>query len=270
MKIKEVEVKDYVTASKLPASDYVINPYIGCPHACKYCYASFMKRFTNHQETWGEFLDVKKCDKKISSKKLTGKTIFMSSVTDCYNAYEEEYKITRRILEQLVKIDCKLTISTKSKLVLRDIDLLKRMKNVEVAISLNTLDDNFQRDMDNASKIEERIEALKVLHENNIKTVLFMSPIFPEITDFKKIIFKTKEFVDIYWFENLNLRAGYKTFVMDYIQKNYPEYSELYERIYIQKDNSYWEELSIQIDSFCHQEKVSFVNFFYHEKIRKD
>lgn len=269
MVVKEIKVNDYVTASKLPVSDYVINPYVGCPHACKYCYASFMKRFTNHPETWGEFLDVKKCDKKISSKKLTGKTVFLSSVTDCYNPYEEKYEITRKILQQLVDIDCKLTISTKNNLILRDIDLLKEMKDVEVAISINTLDENFKKDMDKASSIGERIETLKVLHENHIKTVLFMSPIFPKITDYKDIIKKTKDFVDVYWFENLNLRAGYKTYILDYIKDNYPQYCDLYDEIYIQKNNSYWEELSLEIDAFCKEEEVSFVNFFYHEKIRK-
>ncbi len=64
MVIKEVTVNDYLTLSKLPASDYVINPYVGCPHGCKYCYASFMKRFTNHKEKWGELLDIKRCNKK--------------------------------------------------------------------------------------------------------------------------------------------------------------------------------------------------------------
>ena len=43
----------------LPVSDYAVNPYVGCTHACKYCYASFMKRFTNHPEPWDEFVDIK-------------------------------------------------------------------------------------------------------------------------------------------------------------------------------------------------------------------
>ena len=52
MVIKEIEVKDIMTKTNLPVSDYAVNPYVGCTHACKYCYASFMKRFTNHPEPW--------------------------------------------------------------------------------------------------------------------------------------------------------------------------------------------------------------------------
>ena len=68
MKESIIDVKSYITKSKLPGSDYVINPYIGCPHACKYCYASFMRRFTGHKESWGEFLDIKKFDEKNKQK----------------------------------------------------------------------------------------------------------------------------------------------------------------------------------------------------------
>ena len=74
--IKEVQTKDYLTKSNLPYTDYVINPYCGCTHAYKYCYASFMRRFTGHSEEWGPFLDVKRCDKPISAKRLTGKMVF--------------------------------------------------------------------------------------------------------------------------------------------------------------------------------------------------
>ena len=92
MIINEIKTNDYLTKSNLPASDYVINPYVGCSHGCKYCYASFMKRFTGHQEAWGDFIDIKRCDKKINLKKIAGKSVFLSSVTDCYNEYEEKYE----------------------------------------------------------------------------------------------------------------------------------------------------------------------------------
>src|SRR5699024_2627255 len=153
MLVKEIKVNDYLTKSNLPASDYVINPYIGCTHGCKYCYASFMKRFTGHKEDWGDFVDIKLCDKKINLNKISKKSVFLSSVTDCYNQLEEKYKLTRHILEQLVNSDCYLSISTKSKLILRDIDILKQIKNLSVSISINTLDEKFRCDMDNASTI---------------------------------------------------------------------------------------------------------------------
>ena len=123
MLIKEISTGDYVTKSNLPFCDHVINPYVGCTHSCKYCYASFMKRFTGHTEPWGAFLDVKHCMKPISAKKLTGKAVFLSSVTDPYQPLEQKYGITRAILEQLQYIDCTLYISTKSNLILRDLDL---------------------------------------------------------------------------------------------------------------------------------------------------
>ena len=52
----------------------MINPYVGCPNGCKYCYASFMKRFTGHSEEWGTFIDIKRCSNPISKKRLKGNT----------------------------------------------------------------------------------------------------------------------------------------------------------------------------------------------------
>ena len=100
--VKKITIKDYLTKSNLPASDFVINPYVGCPHACKYCYASFMKRFTKHVESWGSFVDIKECKNDINVSKVKGKSVFLSSVTDCYNPFEEQYKVTRGILEGVI------------------------------------------------------------------------------------------------------------------------------------------------------------------------
>jgi len=267
MKEQVIEVKDYVTKSNLPASDFVINPYVGCPHGCKYCYACFMKRFTKHDEEWGTFIDIKSCSKPIGKKRLEGKTVFLSSVTDCYNLYEEKYCITQSILKQLICIDCTVNISTKSSLILRDIDLLKQLKSLIVSLSINTLDEDFKNDMDNASSIVDRLNTLKVLHENGIYTVLFMSPIFPEITDFRKIIECSHSFVNEYWFENLNLRGSYKEKILGYIKSKYPQYAKLYEQIYSNGKREYWDKLAAEIEEYCHQHSVKHTNFFYHEEL---
>lgn len=267
---KEIHVNDYLTKSNLPASDYVINPYVGCPHGCKYCYASFMKRFTGHKEDWGTFIDIKKCDKKINIQKLENKNVFLSSVTDCYNKFEEKYELTRKILKQLVNANCYLSISTKSKLILRDLELLKQMKNITVSMSINTLNEDFRKDMDNASSIQERLNTLKELHKNGIHTVLFMSPIFPYITNFKEIIEVSKEYIDEYWFENLNLRGDYKTRILFYIQDKYPEFINEYNDIYIKGNKQYWKDLSKQIKEYCKDNKVKYINYFYHEELVKN
>lgn len=263
----KIIVKDLVTKSNLPASDYVINPYVGCPHGCRYCYACFMNRFTGHSEEWGSFIDIKQCDKPISQKKLQGKSVFLSSVTDCYNPFEEKYKITRNILEQLISIDCELNISTKSNLVLRDIDLLKQCKNLKVSISVNTLDEKFKNDMDNASSIQERLETLETLYKNGIYTVLFMSPVFPVITDYREIIEKTNKYVDEYWFENLNLRGSYKQDIISYIKRTSPHLLKLYNELYIDGNMEFWNSLSVEIEEYCNVHSIKHVNYFYHKKL---
>lgn len=266
----QIETKDYLTKSNLPASDYVINPYVGCPHGCIYCYARFMKRFTEHSEPWGDFIDIKTCKKPININKLTGKTVFLSSVTDCYNMFEEKYQKTRKILEQLVDSDCTLNISTKSSLILRDIDLLRKIKNLKVAISINTLEEEIKNDMDKASSISERLRTLKELHDNNINTVLFMSPIFPGLTDYKKIIERTHTYVDEYWMENLNLRGEYKETILNYINKKFPQYAELYREIYISKNETYWKKLALEIQDYCEKNSIQYINYFYHDKLVKE
>lgn len=265
-----IKVNDYLTKLNLPESDFVINPYVGCPHGCKYCYACFMKRFSGHSEPWGSFIDIKQCEKQINLKKIKGKSVFLSSVTDCYNSFEEKYRVTRKILKQLVESDCELSISTKSKLILRDIDLLKKFKNLKVSMSVNTLDENFKNDMDHASSIKDRLETLKELHHNNIYTVLFMSPIFPKITDYKEIIECTNTYIDEYWFENLNLRGSYKQTILSYIKDKYPQLLKLYNSIYIDGEKEYWSKLSIEIEEYCKTKSIKYKNFFYHKKLVKN
>ncbi|MEG1706711.1 MAG: radical SAM protein, partial [Clostridia bacterium] len=165
--------------------------------------------------------------------------------------------------------ECSVTVVTKSALVLRDIDVLKQINNLTVAISINTLDENFKNDMDKASSISERLRALKVLRDNGIENALFMSPIFPAITEFKSIIEASRNFVDTYWFENLNLRGSFRTTILDYVKEKYPNVYPLYKEIYIDKDRTYWESLAEEINQYCEQEDINYINYFYHEQIRK-
>ena len=190
--IREVETKNIMTKSSLPVGGYSVNPYVGCTHACKYCYASFMKRFTGHKEEWGTFLDVKHWPEIKNPKKYAGQRVVIGSVTDGYNPQEEQFGNTRKLLEQLIGSDADILICTKSDLVVRDLDLLKKLGRVTVSWSINTLDENFKNDMDSASSIERRIAAMKQVYEAGIRTVCFVSPVFPGITNFEAIFERVK------------------------------------------------------------------------------
>lgn len=286
MIVKEKQVKDVITKSNLPVSDYSVNPYTGCEHACKYCYACFMKRFTNHPEDWGEFIDVKFWQPIKNPDKYNGKELFIGSVTDPYQPIEEKYKRTRALLEELQGSKAILSIATKSDLVLRDLDLIKTFPNARVSWSINTLDEQFRSDMDKGVSIERRLAAMKTFHDAGVRTTCFISPIFPQITDVKAIVERAKKDCNIIWLENLNLRGAFKSTVMAYIRSKYPRLLHVYTDIYAKGNNAYWQSLDNALQSFAVEQGLEYktnddtftrpftappvmVNYFYHSKIKK-
>jgi DNA repair photolyase len=210
-----------------------------------------MTRHSPHPEEWGDFVDVKRCAGPMKISRLRGKHVMLSSVTDPYNPYEKKYGVTRKILEQLAVAECSVGITTKSFLVVRDIDLLRAMPDVRVAVSMNSADDRFRAAIEPyASSVGRKVEALRRLHEAGIKTALFMSPIFPEITDVEGVIESVFPYADEFWFENLKLRGPYKPRVLDFIRRTYPQHADLYGRIYELGDKSYWHCVSKSIDDY--------------------
>lgn len=283
--IRQIDVRSVMTRSSLPVGGYSVNPYVGCPHACKYCYASFMKRFTGHTEPWGSFLDVKHWSPIGNPHRYDGERIVIGSVTDGYNPYEEQFRRTRRLLEELQGSRAELMICTKSDLVLRDLDLLRTFPRVTVSWSVNTLDEAFRADMDQAVSIERRLTAMQRVYETGIRTVCFVSPIFPGITDLRAIIERVRNFTDLIWLENLNLRGAFKATILDYIADRHPDLVPLYDAIYHRKDTTYWQQLEAEIAAFAAANGLPYrindlpygrsepgkpvlVNYFYHEKIR--
>lgn len=286
MTIREIPVKYVITKSNLPVCDYSLNPYVGCGHGCKYCYACFMKRFTGHAEPWGEFIDVKYWKPITQPEKYAGEEIFIGSVTDPYQPCEEKYKRTRAVLEQLQGSGAKLSIATKSDLILRDLDLIKNFKDVRVSWSVNTLDEGFRSDMDGAVSIERRFAAMKAFHDAGVRTTCFISPIFPQITDAKAIIERAKDRCNLIWLENLNLRGTFKPQIMEYISEKYPRLVPLYREIYAYGNRAYWEWLDGELRDFARQIGLEYVtnddtllrpfdappvivNYFYHSEIKK-
>ena len=127
---------------------------------------------------------------------------------------------------------------------------------------------------------------MKAFYLAGVRTTCFISPIFPGITDVKEIIRQVRKQCNLIWLENLNLRGGYKTVIMDYIQEKYPRIYPLYHEIYDCKDLSFWKTLDkelkavaveIGLDYVTNDDSMTrdfnappvIVNYFYHEQIRK-
>jgi DNA repair photolyase len=183
--VKKVHVKTILSKSKV--FDYTINPYIGCEHGCAYCYARLIKRFTGHREDWGSFVDVKTNAGDLLLREIKRKEprrVWISGLCDPYQPLEKDYKVTQACLEILSEHDWPVTIQTKSRMVTRDIDLLKRFHDVEVGFTITTASENIKEIFEpNAPSIKERIETLKKLHSEGIKTFAMIAPLLPEAKD---------------------------------------------------------------------------------------
>lgn len=240
-KINLLKAKTILTKSGLPGSDWVINPYNGCLFACMYCYAAQIARWKHPDEVWGTYLDVKinapellkneleKLEKRFGKKDFG--SIFFSSVTDPYVGLEAKYQLTRKCLEALADFGYSGTIAiqTKSPLVIKDIDVLKRLKKVTVGFTVTTLDDKVSRFLETkAPPVSLRLKALKELHEAEINTYAFIGPILPHSTSDKtkvnELLDKLQEVgVTEVWFEHINLSPKIKTRLYQFLKKEAPD-----------------------------------------------
>ena len=273
VKITEVRVKNIVVKSNLPKASYVVNPYTGCQYGCVYCYADFMRRWTGHiDETWGQFVDVKVNAPDLIKENVGDygdKDILFSSVTDPYQPIEAQYKLTRRLLEKLSKQNPQPTVGilTKSTLVTRDIDILKRFGNCNVGFSFSTLNDEVRRVLEPVTPPTARkINALKVIHDADIETYVFISPIMPFLTDIGSIVVELKPYANLFMFENLNVRPSLWHRIRAALEKIDSNLVPKYEDIYFTRwgKKEFWKPVEQEILDLCARQHLEPQIFFHH------
>lgn len=180
--VQEIKAKSILNTSKI--YNYCLNPYTGCQVGCRYCYARlFMKRYSGHREPWGEFVDAKINAPELLHKQLNKArrgTVWLSSVCDPYQPLEAQYELTRRCLQELAQKQFPVNIQTKSLLVLRDLDLFRSFKKIEVGLTVTTDDERVAKLFEpGAASIRERLRALDTLHSSGIRTFAFIGPLLP-------------------------------------------------------------------------------------------
>ncbi|MCL6451246.1 MAG: hypothetical protein K6T75_08145 [Acetobacteraceae bacterium] len=206
MKVREVEARSVLNRSGIPGADYALNPYLGCGHGCVYCYASFMKRFSGHDEAWGAFVDVKVNAPIVLARQLRrlqpaarqgaggppsgpgpapGPQVLVGTVTDGYQPVEARYGVTRRCLEELARADwLRVEILTKSDLVVRDLDLLRGRPGWDVGFTITTASDEVSRLFEpGAAPSSRRFEAARALTRAGVGVWAFVGPALPGVCD---------------------------------------------------------------------------------------
>jgi DNA repair photolyase len=169
---------------------FTLNPYSGCSFACDYCYARFFSPTFDQQHTWGSWVKVKenavdllrraRCAKTVEKRIEEGDTIYMSSVTDPYQPIEHKIGLTRRLLEELIELQPRLTIQTRSPIALRDIDLFQKFKHIRINFSITTDSEDVRfRYERHCPAIEVRLKAAKQIMEAGIPIGISISPMLP-------------------------------------------------------------------------------------------
>ncbi len=171
-------------AGFMAAYDYTLNPYSGCSFGCAYCYAAFFSRSKEKQDTWGDWVTVKENALALLRKKrpstLRGKAVYMSSVTDPYQPIEKKLELTRGALRILADVQPQLVVQTRSPLVTRDLDLLKRFEDVQVNMTVTTDSEDVRRAFEpGCPNNRVRLRAIAEVQAAGVPACVTMTPLLP-------------------------------------------------------------------------------------------
>ena len=188
--------KSIITRNMSPdlGFDRSINPYRGCEHGCSYCFARPSHAYLGHsagidfeRDIYIKVNAAELLRTELANPRYKAKTLAIGTNTDPYQPLERKYKLMRSILKVLLDAKHPVMITTKSALIVRDLDILTKMAKqglVSVGISVTSMDHKLSRFMEpRASTPSRRLEALKLLSESGIPTRIMASPMIPAVND---------------------------------------------------------------------------------------
>lgn len=181
------------------AYDFTLNPYQGCQYGCSYCYAAAFSPNQKLRKEWGNWVFIKQNAVELLKLELERwhrkyperpPRIYMSSVTDPYQAIEAKQKLTRQLLEVMVEFQPILVIQTRSPMVVRDIDILQKLQYLRINISIPTGSESVRKDFEPKSpSITARLQALgKLQHSlSYARYSVTITPLLPTLPEDKKV-----------------------------------------------------------------------------------
>lgn len=226
---------------------YDLNIYRGCSHGCKYCYAvkshEYFQSNNFEREIFVKTNIAEALDEALSSPSWKNEVINLGGVCDSYQHAEKRYQLMPDVLKVLIKHKNPIILSTKSDLILRDIDLLDELAHhttVNIAMCITSIDDGISRNVEpGASLPTDRFKALCELSKTKIRTGLHIFPILPLLADDEKTLETLVKWADIAKVDYLmaamlymtgGIRKRYLSFVKDKYPKHYVNYLRLYQK----------------------------------------
>jgi len=180
-RIRETTVRQALRADPLPWLDYSFNPYVGCYHGCLFCYVPRLLQIDRSE--WGASVVVKRNAASVVAKeirKVPRGLVAISTATDPYQFVEGKYRITRHALEVLLRAQWPVSVLSRSPLMLRDLDLFRQFDDIEVGMSVPTVDDRARALLEPwAPPIEARLRCLRQLADAGLTTFVSFAPAYP-------------------------------------------------------------------------------------------
>jgi DNA repair photolyase len=263
--VRETVCKSILNRSGL--SDYSLNCYTGCTHACVYCYARFMQRFHPHDEPWGAFVDVKVNAVEVLKRQLRRAepgTVFVSSACDGWQPVEAEWRLTRRCCELLLEHGFQVHVLTKSALVLRDLDVFAGHP-ASIGITLTTLDERLRELWEpGTASVRERLAIITVARDAGLQTSIMFGPLLPFLSDSQAAIDALLERaadlgIDRIWVDALNPRPRVWPAVAELLRANFPELLLPYRKILFDGSSrtQYVQELRARVDDAARRKSLT-------------
>jgi DNA repair photolyase len=235
------------TGERMPFT-WTINPFRGCEFGCKYCYARYTHEFMEMRDgvDFEQKIFIKQHAANLLRQELRqvkpGEEIAIGTATDPYQPAEKRFEVTRAILEEFARHQgLEIGIVTKSNLVLRDVDLLRRVSESNklfVNITITTLNVGLARTLEpRAPRPDLRLDAMKKLNQSGISAGVICAPVLPGITDsprdLEALVRATAEAGGKYVFANsLFLKPCSAAVFMPFLEKEFPHLVESYRQRY--------------------------------------
>jgi DNA repair photolyase len=272
--IKEIQAKTILSHSKAPdpwfGIQYIMNLYRGYQHQCIYCDSrSDCYQIENFGDTLVKVNALELLDKELPSKRVKG-TVGTGSMNDPYAPVEKQYQLTRGALQLLIKYGFPVHVLTKSKLVMRDVDLLQEIEHKTqalVSFTITTCDDQLGRKLEpGAALVSERLAAMQYLAQRGIKVGVLLMPVLPFIEDNWENIRGIVELAHAHGAGyilaafGMTQRKGSQEYYLRQLERLFPEVKEKHQRAFGKRYECHArgaKELSEQFKALCKQKGIA-------------